>query len=137
MADTVRGVEYYYVTVPDAPGEGQRILSALKDGGVNLLAYLGFPLGGGQSQIDLVPEDADALRDAAGRAGVTLSEAKRAFLVQGDDRVGAVADTTAKLAEASINITAAAATGAGAGRYGMILWVAPEDYERAADALGA
>jgi hypothetical protein len=137
MADTARGVEYYYVTVPDAPGEGQRILSALKDGGVNLLAYLGFPLGGGQSQIDLVPEDADALRDAAGRAGVTLSEAKRAFLVQGDDRVGAVADTTAKLAEASINITAAAATGAGAGRYGMILWVAPEDYERAADALGA
>jgi hypothetical protein len=137
MADTPRGVEYYYVTVPDAPGEGQRILSALKDGGVNLLAYLGFPLGGGQSQIDLVPEDADALRDAAGRAGVTLSEAKRAFLVQGDDRVGAVADTTAKLAEASINITAAAATGAGAGRYGMILWVAPEDYERAADALGA
>ncbi len=137
MADTARGVEYYYVTVPNAPGEGQRILSALKDGGVNLLAYLGFPLGGGQSQIDLVPEDADALRDAAGRAGVTLSEAKRAFLVQGDDRVGAVADTTAKLAEASINITAAAATGAGAGRYGMILWVAPEDYERAADALGA
>jgi hypothetical protein len=137
MADRARGVEYYYVTVPDAPGEGQRILSALKDGGVNLLAYLGFPLGGGQSQIDLVPEDADALRDAAGRAGVTLSEAKRAFLVQGDDRVGAVADTTAKLAEASINITAAAATGAGAGRYGMILWVAPEDYERAADALGA
>jgi hypothetical protein len=137
MADTARGVEYYYVTVPNAPGEGQRILSALKDGGVNLLAYLGFPLGGGQSQIDLVPEDADALRDAAGRAGVTLSEAKRAFLVQGDDRVGAVADTTAKLAEASINITAAAATGAGAGRYGMILWVAPENYERAADALGA
>jgi hypothetical protein len=127
----------YYVTVPNAPGEGQRILSALKDGGVNLLAYLGFPLGGGQSQIDLVPEDADALRDAAGRAGVTLSEAKRAFLVQGDDRVGAVADTTAKLAEASINITAAAATGAGAGRYGMILWVAPTDYERTADALGA
>ena len=137
MADTVRGVEYYYVTVPDAPGEGQRILSVLKDGGVNLLAYLGFPLGGGQSQIDLVPEDAETLRDAAGRAGLTLSEAKRALLVQGDDRVGAVADTTAKLAEAGINITAAAATGAGAGRYGMILWVAPEDYERAADAVGA
>src|SRR5438093_11164191 len=100
MADTVRGVEYYYVTVPDAPGEGQRILSALKDGGVNLLAYLGFPLGGGQSQIDLVPEDAYALRDASGRAGVTLSEAKRACLVHGDDRVGAVADTTATLAVA-------------------------------------
>lgn len=66
-----------------------------------------------------------------------LSEAKRAFLIQGDDRVGAVADTTAKLAEASINVTAASATGVGASRYGMILWVAPADSERAAGALGA
>jgi hypothetical protein len=137
MADTVRGVEYYYVTVADAAGEGQRILSALKDNGVNLLAVLGFPSGGGQSQIDLVPEDPGSLREAAERAGATLSEAKRAFLIQGDDRVGAVADIMAKLAEANINLTAAAATGAGSGRFGMIVWVAPADYERAAEALGA
>lgn len=137
MADTVRSVEYYHVTVPDAPGEVQRILSALMDSGVNLVAFLGFPLGGGQSQIDLVPDDPESLREAAERAGATLSDAKRAFLIQGDDRVGAVADTAAKLAEANINVTAAMATGAGSGRYGMILWVAPADYERAADALGA
>jgi hypothetical protein len=137
MAETVRRVEYFYVTVPDTPGEAHRILSALKEDGVNLLAYLGFPVGGGQSQIDLVPEDPGSLRAAVERAGMTLSEAKRAFLIQGDDRVGAVADTTAKLAEANINVTAAAATGAGSGRYGMILWVAPADYEKAADALGA
>jgi hypothetical protein len=137
MADTVRGVDYYYVTVPDEPGEGQRILSALKDSGVNLLAFMGFPLAGGESQLDLVPEDAESLRAAAEQAGVTLSEAKRAFLIQGDDRVGAVADALAKLAEASVNVTAAAATGAGSGRYGMILWVAAADYERAADTLGA
>ena len=137
MADTVRGVEYCYVTVPDTPGEAQRILSALKDGGVNLLAFLGFPLGEGQSQLDLVPDGPASLRAAAERAGVTLSAAKRAFLIQGDDRVGAVADTTAKLAEAGINVTAAAATAAGSGRYGMILWVAAADYERAADVLGA
>jgi hypothetical protein len=137
MAETVRRVEYYYVTVPDTPAEGQRILSALKDSGVNLLAFLGFPLGGGQSQIDLVPEDPASLKEAAARAGVTLSEAKRAFLVQGDDRPGADADTTAKLAQATINLTAAAATGAGAGRFGMIVWVAAADYERAAEALGA
>jgi hypothetical protein len=137
MADTVRSVDYYYVTVPDTPGEGQRVLSALKDSGVNLLAFLGFPVGGGQSQIDLVPEDAESLRRAAEQAGITLSETKRAFLIQGDDRVGAVADTVAKLAEANVNLTAAAAAGAGSGRYGMILWVAPADYERAAAALRA
>jgi hypothetical protein len=137
MADTVRSVDYYYVTIPDTPGEGQRVLSAFKESGVNLLAFLGFPLGGGQSQLDLVPEDPASLRQAAEQAGITLSEPKRAFLVQGDDRVGAVADATAKLAEADINLTAAAAAGAGAGRYGMILWVAPTDYEQAAAALGA
>jgi hypothetical protein len=136
MADTVRGVDYYYVTVPDTPGEGQRVLSALKASGVNLLAFLGFPEGG-QTQLDLVPEDPEALRRAAEQAGLTLSEAKRAFLIQGDDRVGAVADTLAKLAEANINVTAAAAAGAGSGRYGMILWVAPADVEKAASTLGA
>ena len=137
MADTVRSVEYHYVIVQDEPGEGQRILSAVKDSGVNLLAFLGFPLGDGRSQLDLVPEDPQALRAAAERAGITLSEAKRAFLIEGDDRVGAVADFTAKLAEANINLVAAAATAAGSGRYGMLLWVPAADFERAAAALGA
>jgi hypothetical protein len=137
VAETVRSVDYYYVTVPDAPGAGQQILSALTNSGVNLHAFLGFPLSAGESQIDLVPEDPQALREAAGKAGVTLSEAKRAFLIQGDDRVGAVADITAKLAEANINLTAAAATAAGSGRFGMIVWVADDDYERAGEALGA
>ena len=137
MADTVRSVEYYYVTTPDTPGEGQKVLSALEKSGVNLLAFLGFPVGDGQSQLDLVPEDAQSLKAAAEQAGLTLSEAKRAFLIQGDDRVGAVADTMARLAEANVNLTATAATAAGSGRFGMIVWVAAGDYEKAAEALGA
>jgi predicted amino acid-binding ACT domain protein len=51
--------------------------------------------------------------------------------------VGAVADVTAKLAEANVNLTAAAAASAGSGRYGMIVWVPAAEYERAAEALGA
>jgi hypothetical protein len=135
MADTVRRVEYQYVTVPDTPGEGHRVLLVLKNRGVNLLAFLGFPAGGGQSQLDLVADDPEALGAAADEAGIALSEPKWAFLVQGDDRLGAVADTTAKLAAAEVEITAAAATGAGSGRYGMIVWVPAADYEKAAEAL--
>jgi len=137
MAETVQRVDYLYVSVPDAAGEGDRVLSALRDGQVNLLAYLGFPAGDGRSQLDLVAEDAESLRTALEQAGMTPSGTKHALLVQGDDRVGAVADTTSILAKAGINVTAAAAVGAGSGRYGMILWVAPADYERAAAALGA
>jgi hypothetical protein len=137
MADAVKSVEYRYATVDDAPGGGEPILSALEEAGVNLIAVLGFPAGGGRSQLDLVPEDPAALAEAAEQAGVTLSEPKRAFLIQGDDRVGAVAEATRKLAQAGVNVTAAAAIAAGSGQYGMIVWVAPADQERAAAALGA
>ncbi|MDR7428783.1 MAG: hypothetical protein QN204_06505 [Armatimonadota bacterium] len=137
MADVVRRVEYQYVVVPDRPGEGLRVLAALQRAGVNLLAYLGFPVEGGRAQLDLVAENPDALRRVAAQEGWQLSAPKQAFLVQGDDRVGAAAEHIRKLSEAGINITAAAATAAGAGRYGMILWVKAEDYERAAQILGA
>ena len=136
MADTVRRIEYYYLTVADEPGAAARTLAPLKKGSVNLLAYLAFHTGNKQAQIDLVPENPTALRKAAGEAGLKLSDAKKAFLIQGDDRPGAVADAARKLADAQINITAAAATSAGAGRYGLIVWVTPAAYERAAQALG-
>ena len=51
--------------------------------------------------------------------------------------VGAVHRHIAKLADAGINVTAADAVAAGNGRYGMILWVKPKDYARAARALNA
>lgn len=137
MADKVRRVEYYYVTVPDKPGEGLRILSALKSAGVLLLAYYAFPTGGGRAQLDLVPEDANKFNQAAKAAGLSLTGPKRAFFITGDDRVGAAAEHSKKLADAKINVTAVTALGAGSGRYGMILWVAPADYEKAATALGA
>jgi hypothetical protein len=137
MAESIQRVEYYYVTVPDKPGAGAAVLNALRDGGVNLLAYLGFPAGRGKSQLDLVPEDPAALKRAAKTARLKLSRAKRAFLVEGDDRLGVVADLVQKLATAKVNITAACATAAGSGRYGMIVWVRPALYRKAAKALGA
>jgi hypothetical protein len=137
MADQVRQAEYFYVTVPDRPGESYRVLSALRDAGVLLLAYHAFPTGGGQAQIDLVPADVGTFRQAAQAAGLSLVGPKRAFFIEGEDRVGAAAEHTGKLANAGINIVAATALGAGAGRYGMLIWVAPQDYAKAATALGA
>ncbi len=137
MADKARRVEYYYVTLPDKPGEGAKMLSAFKDAGVSLLAFQAFPTGGGRSQVDLVAEDATKFKQAAQKSGLTLTGPKRAFLITGDDRIGVVAEHAKKLADAKVNIAAATAIGAGSGRYGMILWVAPADYEKAAAALGA
>jgi hypothetical protein len=137
MADWVHQVEYYYVIVPDRPGESHRVLSALRDAGVLLLAYHAFPIGGGQAQIDLVPVDAGRFRQAAQAAGLSLVGPRKAFLIEGEARVGAAAEHAGKLAGAGVNIIAATALSAGAGRYGMIIWVSGQDYAKAAAALGA
>ncbi len=136
MAETVRQVEYFYVMVPNKPGEGVRYLTALKEAGINLLAFSGFPEGRG-SQLDFVPEDAAAFRQFARSAKWKLTGPKRAFLLAGDDRVGAIADVHAALAGARINVTAIDAVCAGAGRFGAILWVASRDVGKAAKLLGA
>ena len=137
MPDRVRKVSYCYPIVPNRAGQGARVLGEITRAGINLLACSGFPAGGGRSQLDLVVEDVGPLRRVARQNGWRLSKIKRGFLVQGADRVGAVHRHLQKLADAGINVTAADAISAGQGRYGMILWVKPRDYARAAKALGA
>jgi hypothetical protein len=136
MADTIRRAEYFYIRVPNKPGEGARALAVLREAGVNLLAFSGFPEGRG-SQLDFVPDNPAAFKQVARKAGWKLVGPKRCFLVTGEDRVGAVADIHDKLAAAKINVTAVDAVCAGGGQYAAILWVAPGDMNRAARTLGA
>ena len=136
MADVIRKVVYYKIEVPDKPGEGARILSALKAGGVNLLAFSGFP-SGRRAQMDFIPEDEAIFKKAAKTAGLKLSAKKTGFLVQGNDRVGAVSGIMTKVAEAKINITALDAIVAGGGRYGAIFWVKSADVRKTGKLLDA
>ena len=136
MADSVRKVQYVYVMVPNRPGQGARMLMELKNAGVDLVAYSGFP-GKKGSQIDLITHDMTGLKRVARQNGWKLSKMKKGFVVNGPDRIGAVHRHLAKLAEKKINVVAADAVAAGKGRYGMTLWVKPKDYAKAARALGA
>jgi len=58
-------------------------------------------------------------------------------VIEGDDRVGALAEYFAMLGDAGINVTAVSAVTAGAGRFGAILWVDPRNVKRTAKLLGA
>src|SRR2546427_562161 len=136
MPDEIRRIDYYYATIPDKPGEAARILSALHQAGINLLGISAFPHGLRRSQLDLIPEDSAAFVKAAKGAGLKLSKKKSGFLIQGDDRKGAIAEITEKLAQANINITSVQAFCAGSGRYGGMLWVKAPDLRKAAKALG-
>ncbi len=135
MAETVRTADYFYVMVPDKPGEGARVLGELRSAGVNLVAYSGFPSGRG-AQLDVVPTDPAAFKTVAKQKKWKVKGPKRAFLIEGDDRVGACADVLGRLAAAKINVTAMDAL-AGGGRYAAILWVKPRDVKKTASVLGA
>jgi hypothetical protein len=136
MADTVRIVDYFYISAPNKAGEGARALATLKDAGVNLLAFSGFPQGR-RAQMDFIPVDPAAFKQAAKKAKWKVVGPKRGFLAQGDDRVGAVADLLERLGSAKINVTAIDAVSVTEGRYGAIFWVAPKDVKKAATVLGA
>ncbi len=137
MAYRVSKINYCYAMVSSRAGQGVKILSALKDAGVNLIAVSGFPAKGGKSQLDLVPEKMADLRRVAKKHAWKLSVTKKGFLVRGDDEIGAALKPLQKLADNKINVTAADAVAAGKGRYGMLLWVKPKDYNRAARILNA
>jgi len=137
MTDTVRRMDYRYAMISDRPGEGFKLAAALREAGVNLQVLSAFPAQKGKSQVVLAAESDDALLRAAKKQGLDLSDRKRAFLIQGEDRPGAIAELLQKLGQAKINVTATDAICSGAGRYGCILWVKPADYDAAARALGA
>lgn len=136
MPDSVRTAQYFKMLVPHKPGEGTQVLERLKKANVNLLALLAFPRGR-QAQIDCVSADPVKFKAAAKRAKWKIKGPKSCFLIEGKDRVGAVAAHAAKLAKAKINIHATAAICGGAGRFGVILWVKPKDVKKAAQVLGA
>lgn len=137
MADRVRKVNYCYVTVPHRAGQGVRVLRALAEAKINLHAIVGFPVRGGRAQIDFIADRPSQIRRVAVRHGWRVSRNKRAFLVQGADKPGAVHRVLRKLADARVSVTATAGVAAGGKRYGMIVWVKPRDYARAARALRA
>jgi hypothetical protein len=128
-------LDYYSVVVPNKPGKGEHVLSALKEAGVNLVAIWGYPVGKGKSKIDLVAEDAAGLKKAAKKLKIELGKKQTAFHITGEDHPGAVAEVLAKLAAKEINVYAVQALCAGNGRFGALVQVAPDDVKKAKKAL--
>ena len=135
MAETVRRIDYFYIEVPNRVGEGAKVLRALKDAGVNLVAFSGFP-SGRKAQLDFFPADSAAFKQLAKANRWKVVGPKRGFLVQGDDRIGAVADLVGKLANAKIDVIAIDAVAVDE-RYGALCWVAPRSLKKAGEILSA
>jgi hypothetical protein len=136
MPDVIRRVDYFNTTIRDRPGEGYKFLAQLAEVGLNLVAFTAVPVGPNHTQVTLFPEDSGAIHVAAQRAGMRLDGPHPAFLVQGDDKLGALAEIHEKLYTANVNIYASSGVTDGRGTFGYLIYVRPDDYDRAASALG-
>jgi len=136
MPDVIRRVDYYHTTIRDRPGESYKLLAQLAELGLNLVAFTAVPVGPNTTQLALFPEDSGSLESAAQRAGMRLDGPHPAFLVQGDDHLGALARIHQDLYRANVNIYASSGVTDGRGTFGYLIYVRPEDHDRAAGALG-
>jgi hypothetical protein len=127
MANEIRPFEYRHVIISDEAEELVATLDALHESGVQLLAFSCFPHSPGRSQLDLIADDDAACVRALSGLGLSFSDRKSGFLIQGDQRPDAVRHTLKLLAKARVTVTAAQSVASGGGRYGALLWVKAAD----------
>lgn len=135
MADLIQTAQYFKVQVADTPGETARLLRVLQEANVSVRAFSGFPRNR-RAQVDIMPDDPARFKQVAKQAKWKVQGPKTCFLIEGEDRTGALTEMTTKLAAAKINITAIHALVAGQGRFGALFWVKPGAVRKAAQVLG-
>ena len=136
MSYSVRRVDYFHATITAQTGEGYKLLTQLADLGVNMVAFTAVPIGPTRTQLTIFPDETQKMATAGERAGLSLDGPHPALLVQGDDQMGALASVHEQLCEANVDVFASTGVTDGSGRYGYVLYVRPQEYERAVEALG-
>jgi len=130
MAAHVQPVDYYYAIV------AYQFLRQMASADINLLAFNAIPLGMDKTEVVVFPEDGAKLARAAERLGLTLRGPHRAFLIQGDDELGALVELHRKLYDARVNVMSSSGVTDGRGGFGYLVYVRKEDFDRAAGVLG-
>ena len=136
MAYTIRPVEYFYVNVHDELGAAYRVLAMLAERGISLLAFTAVPAGPSLAQFALFPVDPNKLAAEASAAQLKLDGPYHAFLVQGDDELGALANVHEQLFRAGVDVYASSGVTDGRGSFGYVVYVREDQFEHAAAALG-
>lgn len=136
MTYDIKRCEYYYVTVKDEPGEAYKLLSSLANRGINLYAFIAVPIGPVKTQLSIFPDDPSKFAAEAQRDAMPIDGPHHALLVEGDDELGALSRVHMRLADAMVNVYASYGVSNGRGSFGYVIYVRPEDFEKAAESLG-
>jgi hypothetical protein len=68
MPEEIRRLEHFSTSIPNKIGKGTRVLGAIRDAGVNVIAVWGYPHAVGRARLEFVPENGPTLLAAAKQA---------------------------------------------------------------------
>lgn len=131
MKARIRSVPYYYARIEGDPDQAYTWLEELASAKVDLLAFSALPYGPNHVEVTLFPVDRRELERSALARGVVLIGPYHAFLIQGDDRLGALAEIHKDLRDTGVKVYASTGVTDGQGRFGYIVYVRELDFEAA------
>jgi hypothetical protein len=132
MALNVKKVEYFNIKIDSSADAAYNLLSTLASGGVGLLAFKAVPAEDMRTQFSLFPNDISKMKESATRAGIKLDAPHTAVMITSDsDEPGECAGIFKKLSHNNINILESIGIADIKDSYGVILYLNPEDCEKA------
>lgn len=137
MALSARSVEYYYIRIQDSRDKAFEILEKMATEDVNILAFSAIPYGPNHVELTIFPDSSEAFTKLAAEEAWAATGPQHALLVQGDDRLGALADILRMLMQAGVKIYASSGVTDGQGHFGYVIYFRESDHEKAARALQA
>jgi hypothetical protein len=131
MALEVKKAEYYQITVSGRLAEASQMLSAVADAGVDFLAYRSIPIDPQRTRFTFFPADGSVWTSGAQRAGLRPDGPHCAIILTGDEKPGALAEIFRTLSAAGIRVEESSGMAHIHGGYGVVLYLQPEECEKA------
>ena len=138
MALEIKKTEYFSITVTGNAGEAYNLLSRFADAGIGLLAFKATPTGHNKILFSIFPNDSLNMKKVAEKAGLKLDGPYTALIVKStSDEPGECADIFRRLSQVNINDFEASGIADIKDSWGVVLYLKPEDCEKALKVLKA
>jgi hypothetical protein len=135
MAFEVLQVEYYNITVEGHIANAAELLSTVVGAGVDFHAFKAIPVEPNRTQFTLFAKDSSKMTEGAKESGLELEGPYSAVLIKGDEKAGALAEIYKKLSQAGIQVDEACGIADINAGYGVLLYLRPEDCDKAMSVL--
>jgi len=135
MALDILQVEYYNITVEGQIARAAELLSTVVGAGVDFHAFKAIPVEPNRTQFTLFAKDSSKMTVGAKESGLKLEGPYSAVLIKGDEKAGALAEIYKKLSQAGIQVDEAYGIADINAGYGVLLYLKPEDCDRAMSVL--